>query len=70
MDDVVATPTEDGQVLVTFTEDIRVDDDVYVLSIELADKLRSEIEAILDAAKFLGGSHPHLADEIPTQPAI
>ncbi len=71
MGDVIATPTEDGQVLVTFTEDVRVDDDVYVLSIELAEKLRSEIEAILDAAKFLGGPHSsNLADKTRAQPTI
>lgn len=69
MGDVIATPTEDGQVLVTFTEDVRVDEDVYVLSIELAEKLRSQIESVLDAAKLLGGPLS-LTDQIPTQPAI
>ena len=54
MGDLTAIRTEDGQVQVTFSNDLRVDDDVYVLSTVLGEKLKVEIEEILDTAKLLG----------------
>ena len=52
MDDVTATfDDEQREILLTFSEDLFVFDDIYALPIELAEKLKTLLDAALREAK-------------------
>jgi hypothetical protein len=52
MSDVTATFDDDeGEILLTFSEDLYVFDDIYALTIELAEKLKAQLDAALREAK-------------------
>ena len=52
MSDVTATfDDEEGEILLTFSEDLYVFDDIYALTIELAEKLKAQLDAALREAK-------------------
>ena len=53
----VTAELDEGEIMVTFTDDLFVFDDVYALSIELAEKLMVQLEAALREAK---GPHGRL----------
>ena len=52
MGDVTATFDEDeGEILLTFSEELFVFDDIYALPIALAEKLKAQLDAALREAK-------------------
>ena len=58
MGDVTATFDDDeGEILLTFSDDLYVFDDIYALPIASAEKLKAQLDAALREAK---GSHGKL----------